>query len=193
MDCERAVLDVQAWIDGELEPESELDLQKHLEQCSSCHALADQIAGVREAVRGIPSPVPSEALDRRVMASFLSSHTLANRAKVPVRQARGLWLSRPAMACIAAVVVILGLTAFYLGWTLGQRQYEKIPPVPIEQRTKGERPGLSQSDATAMHDRLQGRVRGKEASGPASETSLSLIGFQPILEPKIRIIGRQAQ
>lgn len=195
MDCEKVVLDIQAWIDGELKPEGELELQKHLEQCSSCRSLADRMKAVRELVRRIPAPVPSAALDGRVMASFLSSHASANRApaRVPVRRSHGLWLSRPAMALMAAVIVIFGLTAFYLGWTLGQSQYEKLPPVPIDQSTKVERPGALQSETTAASDRSKKRVRGAEASGQASGTSVSLAGFQPILEPKVRIIGRQVQ
>jgi len=179
MDCEKAVLEIQAWIDGELEPDGEAGLKKHLEQCSACRSLADHMKAVRENVRRIPRPVPSPALDRRVIASFLSSHPSKNRAPVMIKQPFGLWLSKPAMAFIAAVVVVFGLTAFYLGWMLGQSP-------------SGNGPLVSQSVGIATEPSSAEGARGTKASDQ-EPGNLSWAGLRPILEPKIRIIGRQAQ
>ncbi|RPJ56522.1 MAG: hypothetical protein EHM23_23315 [Acidobacteria bacterium] len=179
MDCKKAVLDIQAWIDGELGPEGEVELLKHLEQCCACRSLADHIRSVRKYVRRIARPVPSAALDRRVMASFLSSHPSGSVAPVVVRRPLGVWLSKPAMAFIAVAVVMFGLTAFYLGWTFGQSH-------------SGNRPLVSQSLGIATAPPSEEGVRGTKA-GDQGTGNLSWTGFQPILEPKIRIIGRQAQ
>jgi len=179
MDCERIALDIQSSIDGQLETERELELRAHLQECSHCRSLVDQMKAVGELVRGIPTPAPSEDLDRRVMASFLSSRAPNNLAPVLVRQPFGLWLSKPALAFIGALVLFFGFTAFYLGWTLGQFH-------------PGNTPLVSPSAGIPTAPPSEESVRETEPSAQGS-ANLSWKGFQPILEPTIRIIGREAQ
>jgi anti-sigma factor RsiW len=106
MSCERTELEVAAYLDGELDLASALDLERHLAECAACARALDAQRALREAVgaaglRYHPSPAQTWRLRR-------SLHEAAGPAGVPAHSWRRLQR-------IAALLLVVAAS-----WSLGR-------------------------------------------------------------------------
>ena len=60
MTCERSTADIQALIDGSLNPIRAAELEQHLERCDSCRALADDLKRIRDLADTLGDPEPPD-------------------------------------------------------------------------------------------------------------------------------------
>jgi len=127
------------------------------------------------------------------MASFLGSRRSNDFPASAAMQTGGFRLSSALTASIAALAILFGISAFYLGWTLGQHQNQPANPAVIEQTNKRDAPQAFRSGDFRIDARPRQSSTELKGAGTRSANTLSLAGFKPIREPRIRILGRQAQ
>lgn len=105
MTCDQA-LEVQAYVDGELDAMAATTLEKHLESCAECASLRKELETLRANIRkGANYYRASPALQRRVRAAI----GVPDRTVAPARSRRPFWLGAAsgagAMALAASLVV----------------------------------------------------------------------------------------
>ncbi len=110
MDCEAARSSISARVDGELPTTLELDLDSHLESCTTCQAWEEQTFALRRSVTLRQAPMPVG----------LSNHLVA-RLGVP-DPGTGQWV-RYALGVVAATITILNLPLL-LGLSSGAGGHE---------------------------------------------------------------------
>ena len=67
MDCERALLELEAYLDGELAEAGRAEMERHLFGCASCFSRSEFRVRVREIVRrkcGVEADVPEKVVVR---------------------------------------------------------------------------------------------------------------------------------
>lgn len=67
MDCERALLELEAFLDGELAEAGRAEMERHLLGCASCFSRSEFRVRVREIVRrkcGVEADVPEKVVVR---------------------------------------------------------------------------------------------------------------------------------
>jgi predicted anti-sigma-YlaC factor YlaD len=65
MDCARARTYIECYVDGELDPVTGADVEKHLHQCPTCQRARDRLIAFRALIRdGVPYRVPPYRLSR---------------------------------------------------------------------------------------------------------------------------------
>jgi anti-sigma factor RsiW len=100
MSCEHVARDLDAYLDRELDAESELILREHLNRCAACRRQVAEREGLSRLVRATPYYTAPERLRARVLAGTTGSR--------PVR--RGLmWAAAAAAVVIASVGGGIGL------------------------------------------------------------------------------------
>lgn len=98
MDCEEVQLAIPFVLDDDVEPHYLLEVEQHLERCSSCRAGLEREVALRDTLhRAMESVTAPESLRRRVQDSIEQER----RAGHPVSRA---W---PAMAAAAVLVVFV--------------------------------------------------------------------------------------
>ncbi len=163
MDCETTQLDIEAWVDGELDPLGEQRLRRHVEQCAACRTRLASVQKLESLLRSVPPLVAPRTLDRRVMANYLSSRTPLIPVS-PLARRGGFWISHRAFALAGIVFIIIGMASFYFGWRVG-------------------RVGLDEANRPRVGLSAQGtRERGVPPNAQGEP--------RPLPEPRIRIIGR---
>jgi anti-sigma factor RsiW len=71
MTCQETRQLLDAYVDGELDLVRSLDLERHLESCAECHAVAAQVEGVRSAVQTYnPYFLAPAGLETRIRAQL---------------------------------------------------------------------------------------------------------------------------
>lgn len=65
MTCPRQ-LEVQAYLDGEMDGASSVAIERHIEGCAACTAFKDDLESIRSAIRGLPYHAASTALQQMV-------------------------------------------------------------------------------------------------------------------------------
>ncbi|MDE2264816.1 MAG: anti-sigma factor [Alphaproteobacteria bacterium] len=105
MSCNRA-LEVQSYLDGELDAMAALAVERHIETCADCAALRDHIETIRKAMREVPYHRADPAFHTRL------SKTLDREAGPWPRVGSRFWLGAAsgfASAAIAAVLMVVVL------------------------------------------------------------------------------------
>ena len=119
-ECESMRLLISAYMDGELSPQEEEQLHKHLAQCAQCRTLLSEYQRLRDQLRYLPSsPEPPPQLRQHVWRRTVQRE-LAPRAK---RGPGGLFL-RPSFSTAAFSVAVLVVLALVL--TIGYQR--ALPP-----------------------------------------------------------------
>ena len=103
MACEQS-LHVQAYLDGELDAADALKVERHLESCAECQALAADHAEMKAALAGASYHRADAALRAKI------SRALDAQSK-PARRRSGFWLGAGSGA---GAVVIAAVIAFFL-------------------------------------------------------------------------------
>lgn len=192
MNCEKAEREIHAWLDGQLKGKEREEIEGHLRECSLCRAEMQRVRAVGELVGRLPQPVPSRDLDRRVMASFLASRPSGDFRALAATQAGGFRISRALAASVAGLAVLFGISTFYLGWTLGRHHSQPSNSAVIEQTNRSAVQPLRSGEIVPDVRSGQKPTELREEA-PQSGNTVSLAGFRPIREPRIRILGRQEQ
>jgi len=117
-------LRVQAYFDGEVDALNALDIERHAERCAECHALLEQLRGIRERMRRELDPPQASAALRarlaRALAEEVSDTAPRTGSAAPTWQrTQPLWRTRAFWggaagglgAALAAALVVLLLPA----------------------------------------------------------------------------------
>lgn len=112
---------------GELEPEEELELERHLEGCVRCRDEAEALDLVHDELRGFSVPPPPYLKDR-VMADL------------PLRPRRNWRVPGVVLAAAALLVVLIlgGVYAQFLGQTETPASSASLAPTPLAPGASGE-------------------------------------------------------
>lgn len=132
MDCREAQPLIAGFVDRELDPKTEGDVDRHLRECPGCAGERDRQTQVKQAVRSsAPYHMPPESLMDRIRASVEASDgsvvpesAAADPARFRVSPTVRAW-------ALAAAFVIVFVTAFGMGRYTGGR----IRPVAPVQAT----------------------------------------------------------
>lgn len=109
--CDRARVLISARSDGETSGDEDQFVDRHIASCSRCGEYAGRVASLDRSLRIRPAePVPD------LVAS------VTERAR-PARLGRGGWL-RPALAWVAAVLLVQSLPALVLGEMAGSETHQ---------------------------------------------------------------------
>jgi hypothetical protein len=165
MDCSRIEELIPLYVEGDLAPEHQSSMSSHLKGCGRCAGLAREYTESQRWLRSAAPPEFDEAFFGGLRASVL--------AEIESRGARPSWLQllaarwslRPAFAA-AAVLVLLGLVAFYLLTGRGRDARDQYPPDKLIQVPPGSGP---ESPATGEpKDRVErAGVEEERSSGDA--------------------------
>jgi anti-sigma factor RsiW len=118
MDCAQSQEWIHGYVDGELEGERRLELERHLANCGACEALRRSVAGLRGDLRaanlgeGAPAPLAAKiraALDDEERAARARGETTRGAAwrGAPIRRALP-WL----VSFAAGVILTIGFQQF---------------------------------------------------------------------------------
>jgi anti-sigma factor RsiW len=104
MDCKRAQLLINAYLDGELDLSGSLELEAHLAECPNCRAQQEELARLGRRLRGgLANHVAPEDLRAR-----LEQMTTQVRHPAPTTRARAsAWPRRPLLALAASVLIAI--------------------------------------------------------------------------------------
>lgn len=97
MDCSRVNLRVDDYLDGLLEAEDVVAIERHAEACPACRALLARETKIRHALRKLPAPEPAETFFDRAIAHAVTQAR-------PRRQ----W-SLPGLALAASLMLIFAV------------------------------------------------------------------------------------
>ena len=111
--CEEIQRSLSEYMDGELSPELESQVQQHLEQCSGCREMANDLIALKEAATDLAHPPAGvEAPDAAKGWAELSAKL--GEDPIPGPQQR-TWPYLAAAALAAALLVALGVTVLNPG------------------------------------------------------------------------------
>jgi hypothetical protein len=136
MRCRKAQESISRSVDGDLGPRRAARLQRHLDKCEDCRAVAADMRKIVEEASGLAAPEPSEKVWRNVRAG-LEAGTLRPSAEGAPLDRRPLFgLSLPALryAGAAAVALVLVAAGVVVGTRLG-RQEVRLSPAAREAYT----------------------------------------------------------
>lgn len=102
MDCPDFNRQLEAWLDGELEPAAACQQTAHAARCRSCAARLAEERSLRAALRALPVPAPRPGF----AAEALRVAVLAERASARSHP-RGVWMSAFGGALAASLCIAL--------------------------------------------------------------------------------------
>lgn len=102
MQCEQALELISAALDGELTPSQRTDLEAHLNECPSCAALFDELAGHARLLRQLDCQ-PPEDLTERILSQLPDQFPKKGFPRVR-------WMRWGSLAACAALVVWAGFS-----------------------------------------------------------------------------------
>jgi anti-sigma factor RsiW len=110
MSCQEACQLIDAYVDGELDLVHSLEFGRHLETCTDCRALCDEVETLRNAVRTHhPYFAAPDGLDKRIRAQ------LRNAAGAKTRTVRHQKFPMWGLSAVAASIVVLAVfTAMFI-------------------------------------------------------------------------------
>lgn len=117
MNCEKVKESIEAFHDGAINGASGILVEKHLTNCSSCAAELNRLRALRKLLQKDVAPVPSPALDRKLMRAFLEKHE--RPAKSPswwsAIFAGSVSIPKPAFAAALIAVAVAITAANFIG------------------------------------------------------------------------------
>ena len=126
MTCERSTADIQALIDGSLNPIRAAELEQHLEQCEKCRALAGDLKRIRDLADTLGDPEPPDHVWLQIAGRLRQEGRVHDQ---PVATATGrhqyVWL-----AIAATLVLAVGASLVLL-----MPQFQSPSGAPVASRT----------------------------------------------------------
>jgi tetratricopeptide (TPR) repeat protein len=129
MRCRKAREWISRSADGELDARRAARLERHLEKCGDCRALAEDMKKIVERAAGLAVPEPSDKVWRSIRAG-LEAGTLrpsAEGAPLDRRPLFGLSLVALRHAGAAALALVLVASGILVGGRLGRRDAPMTP------------------------------------------------------------------
>ena len=129
MRCRKAHEYISRSVDGDLDRRREARLERHLEACGDCRALAADLRKIVEGATGLATPEPSDKVWLNVR-SGLETGTLrpaAEGAPLDRRPLFGLSLPSLRLAGVAALAIVLVASGVILGRRLGRQDVRLSP------------------------------------------------------------------
>jgi anti-sigma factor RsiW len=74
LDCDEFVELVTAYLEGQLEPETERRFVAHLAECEGCDRYLEQMRGTVRALGRLPAETLSEEAQERLLTAFRAWH-----------------------------------------------------------------------------------------------------------------------
>ncbi len=101
------------FIDGELDLSNQVDLFKHLAECSECRAFVDAAVRMREIRRKEQIPFPPD-IDERVFSHLPQTRVMVRSQRGPATVSPGFWRRRfavplPLAAAFLAITIFFGV------------------------------------------------------------------------------------
>jgi anti-sigma factor RsiW len=130
MRCRKAAKYISRRVDGDLSGREAARLDRHLESCGECRALAEEVGKIAGAAAGLESPGPSDNVWKNVRAELVLAGREPAREKYRVGRRPLFGLSVPALryAGAAALAVVLVASGLVIGSRLGRQGTEPGRP-----------------------------------------------------------------
>lgn len=137
MRCRKAQRQVSLMIDGELPGRAAARLERHLETCVACRALAEDLRRIAAAAAGLGTPEPSDRAWRNIRAALAGVTAGPGvRETAPARRPFfGLGVPAYRWAGAAVLAVALVVTGVVVGLRLGREAAPETGPVRGEAYT----------------------------------------------------------
>ena len=120
MNCTRSTDDIQALIDGTLGPIRAAELERHLDECDACRALADDLRRIRDVADTLDDPQPPDHLWLQIAGRLRQEGRVHDRpALVAKRGQQFVWLGIAAALVLAVGASLLLLIPQFTGSTTG--------------------------------------------------------------------------
>jgi anti-sigma factor RsiW len=108
MNCRRSTDDIQALIDGTLGPIRAAELERHLDECDTCRALADDLRRIRDLADTLDDPQPADHVWLQIAGRLRQEGRVHDRpAPVSARPQQYVWLAIAATLVLAVGASLL--------------------------------------------------------------------------------------
>ena len=147
MNCQKAQIMINKYLDGQLDPDSTARLFEHLQNCPSCRLQYEQLTEVDQLLKEQFAPMePPAGFAESVMAALPDNATSGRVVPIFRRSKR---LQRYALSAVAAVMMLVGIS--YFGFSALVADNDQNPPsVSTAQGT--DTPTTSDQPATQPQD-----------------------------------------
>jgi len=123
MRCRKVHGFISRSVDGELEANESVRLERHLETCSECRSLLEDLRRIVGAAAELGTPEPSEKVWRNVRAGLAGGGSKAPVEGITVERRPFFGMGLPAFrfAGAAALAIVLIVSSVVVGLRLGRR------------------------------------------------------------------------
>ena len=129
MRCRTAQRHISRSVDGELSAGRARRLERHLDKCADCRALAADLRAIAGAAPRIDAPEPSDKVWKSIRAELARADMEPSRAAVGRERRPLLGLGVPALryAGAAALALVLVAAGVFIGLRLGRQGASPAP------------------------------------------------------------------
>lgn len=123
MRCRTAQRHISRSVDGELAAGRARRLERHLDKCADCRALAADLRAIAGAAPRIDAPEPSDKVWKSIRAELVRADTEPSRAAVGLERRPLFGPGVPALryAGVAALALVLVASGVFIGLRLGRQ------------------------------------------------------------------------
>ena len=118
MHCKRSTDDIHALIDGTLGPIRASELERHLDECDTCRALADDLRRIRDVADTLDDPQPADHVWLQIAGRLRQEGRIHDQpALVATRRQQYVWVGIAAALVLAVGTSLLLLIPQFRGST----------------------------------------------------------------------------
>jgi anti-sigma factor RsiW len=118
MNCTRSAEEIQALIDGTLAPIRAAELERHLDTCDACRALADDLRRIHDLAASLDAPSPADHVWLQVAGRLRQEGRVRDQpAAVATDRHQYVWLGIAAALVLAVGASLLLLLPQFTGTT----------------------------------------------------------------------------
>jgi len=129
MRCRTAQRHISRSVDGELSAGRARRLERHLDKCADCRALAEDLRAIAGAAPRIDAPEPSDKVWKKIRAGLADADLRPSRAAVGLERRPLFGWGAPAFryAGVAALALVLVAAGVFIGLRLGRQGASPAP------------------------------------------------------------------
>jgi anti-sigma factor RsiW len=149
MRCRTAQRHISRSVDGELAGTRARRLERHLEKCADCRALAGDLRAIAGIAPKLDAPEPSDKVWKGIRAGLAQADLRPSRAVIGPERRPFFGLGVPALrlAGVAALALVLVASGVFIGLRLGRQGASPAP-------AGGEMTTLAKLDEAERHYQL---------------------------------------
>jgi predicted anti-sigma-YlaC factor YlaD len=149
MRCRKAQRYISQANDGELDGRRAARLERHLETCGECRALAEDFRTIVAGAPKLDVPEPSDRVWESIRAGLTAGKAKPARERLESGRRPAFWLGAPALryAGVAALAVVLVVSGIFIGLRRGRQER----PAGMD---AGEKYTLAKLDEAEQHYQL---------------------------------------